>query len=114
MTEEHEYNTSTETTETPNEVVNANTEEKAEEQITTNISPTGQRLRAYFDRIERLEEAKKEVAEDMKEVYAEAKGDGFDVKAMRKIAAMRKKDPADLAEENEIIETYLSAMGMKF
>ncbi|MDG1153663.1 MAG: DUF2312 domain-containing protein [Alphaproteobacteria bacterium] len=78
------------------------------------ITPTGQRLRAYFERIERLEESKKEIAEDIKEVFAEAKGDGFDVKAMRKIISIRKKDPADLEEENAILETYMSALGMKF
>ncbi|MDB2405064.1 DUF2312 domain-containing protein [Alphaproteobacteria bacterium] len=78
------------------------------------MTPTGQRLRAYFERIERLEESKKEIAEDIKEVFAEAKGDGFDVKVMRKIITMRKKDPADLEEENTIIETYMSALGMKF
>ncbi|MGB1361389.1 MAG: DUF2312 domain-containing protein [Alphaproteobacteria bacterium] len=76
------------------------------------MTPTGQRLRAYFERIERLEESKKEIADDIKEVFAEAKGDGFDVKAMRKILSMRKKDPNDLAEEEAIIETYMSALGM--
>ena len=69
-----------------------------------------QELKAYFERIERLEEAKKEIAEDIKEVFAEAKGDGFDVKVMRKILLIRKQDPADLEEENAILETYMSAL----
>ncbi len=107
MTEQHEYNTVDLTQKTTNEAPN-------NEQVQAGITPTGQRLRAYFERIERLEESKKEIAEDIKEVFAEAKGDGFDVKAMRKIISIRKKDPADLEEENAILETYMSALGMKF
>ena len=74
------------------------------------VCPTAQELKAYFERIERLEKAKKEIAEDIKEVFAEAKGDGFDVKVMRKILLIRKQDPADLEEENAILETYMSAL----
>jgi len=74
------------------------------------VCPTAKELKAYFERIERLEEAKKEIAEDIKEVFAEAKGDGFDVKVMRKILLIRKQDPADLEEENAILETYMSAL----
>ncbi len=87
-------------------VTNVNTETHA------SMTPTGQRLRAYIDRIERLDEDKQAVMEDMKEVFAEAKGDGFDVKAMRKIISMRKKDPSDRAEEEAILDTYLAALGM--
>jgi len=108
MTEQHEYNIVNTTETTLNKTVSNN------EQAQPGMTPTGQRLRAYFERIERLEESKKEIAEDIKEVFAEAKGDGFDVKVMRKIITMRKKDPADLEEENTIIETYMSALGMKF
>ena len=87
-------------------VTNVNAETNA------SMTPTGQRLRAYFDRIERLEEDKKAVMEDIKEVFGEAKGDGFDVKAMRKILALRKKDADERAEEEAIIETYMAALGM--
>lgn len=76
------------------------------------LTPTGQRLRAYIDRVERLEEDKQAIADDIKEVYAEAKGDGFDVKAMRKIVAIRKKDSAEVAEEEAILDTYKAALGM--
>lgn len=86
--------------------------QNTEQQTTPAMTPTGQRLRAYIDRIERLEETKKEIMEDIKEVYAEAKGDGFDGKAMRKIVAIRKKDAAEVAEEEAILETYKSALGM--
>ena len=108
MNEEHEYNTSSETTETP--VPPVETEEKEKTTI-KNITPSGQRLISYFERLDRLEEQKQDLSDDTKEVYAEAKNDGFDVKAMRKIASMRKKDPQKLAEENETIDMYLASMG---
>lgn len=87
-------------------------ENTEQQQTTPAMTPTGQRLRAYIDRIERLETSKQEIMEDIKEVYAEAKGDGFDVKTMRKIVAIRKKDSAEVAEEEAILETYKSALGM--
>ncbi len=74
---------------------------------------TGARLRSFIERIERLEEEKKALAEDIKEVYAESKGQGFDVKIIRKIVSLRKKDPDDRAEEEALLETYLSALGMR-
>lgn len=70
-------------------------------------------LRAFIERIERLEEEKKTVAEDIKEVFAEAKGNGFDTKAMRKIIAMRKKDQAERQEEEAIVDLYMVALGME-
>lgn len=73
---------------------------------------TGARLRSFIERVERLEEEKKALADDIKEVYAEAKGNGFDVKIMRKIVSLRKKDPDDRAEEEALLDTYLSALGM--
>lgn len=76
-------------------------------------TPTGQRLRSFIERIERLEEEKKALADDVKEVYAEAKGQGFDVKTMRKIVSLRKKDPDDRAEEDALLDTYMSALGMR-
>jgi len=62
--------------------------------------------------IERLEEKKKEVAELIKEVYAEAKGHGFDSATLRKIVALRKKDPNERSEEEAMLDLYLSALGM--
>jgi uncharacterized protein (UPF0335 family) len=76
-------------------------------------TPTGQRLRSFIERVERLEEDKKAIADDIKEVYAEAKGQGFDVKTMRKIISLRKKDPDDRAEEDALLDTYMSALGMR-
>lgn len=74
---------------------------------------TGQRLRSFIERIERLEEEKKALADDIKEVYAEAKGQGFDSKIMRKIVSLRKKDDQERREEEELLETYLAAIGMR-
>jgi len=73
---------------------------------------TGARLRSFIERIERLEEEKKALADDIKEVYSEAKGQGFDTKTMRKIISLRKKDPDDRAEEDALLDTYKSALGM--
>ena len=70
-----------------------------------------QRLRSFVERIERLEEDKAGLAQDLKEVYAEAKGDGFDVKVMRKLISLRKRDPQQRREEEELLELYLSAIG---
>lgn len=69
-------------------------------------------LRSYIERIERLEEEKQGIADDIKEVFAEAKGTGFDVKAMREIIRKRKKDKATLQEEEYMVEAYKIALGM--
>jgi uncharacterized protein (UPF0335 family) len=69
-------------------------------------------LRAIVERIERLEEEKKEVAEQIKEVYAEAKGNGFDTKTLRKIITLRKKKPEERSEEEAMLELYMNALGM--
>ena len=69
-------------------------------------------LRALIERIERLEEEKKTIADDIKEVFAEAKGTGFDTKAMRSIIRLRKKDQAERQEEEAIIDLYKAALGM--
>lgn len=74
---------------------------------------TSGRLRSFIERLERLEEEKKEVADQIKEVFAEAKGDGFDTSAIRKIIRLRKQDPDDRAEEEAVLELYLSALGMR-
>lgn len=75
------------------------------------IVASGQ-LRAFIERIERLEEEKQTIADDIKEVFAEAKGTGFDTTAMRSIIRLRKKDKAEREEEEAILEMYLSALGM--
>jgi uncharacterized protein (UPF0335 family) len=68
-------------------------------------------LRSIVERIERLEEEKKTIAADIKEVYSEAKGDGFDTKILRKVIALRKKDASERDEEEALLETYLRALG---
>ena len=72
----------------------------------------GGQLRAFVERIERLEEEKKALADDIKDVYAEAKGNGYDVKALRTIVRMRKQDANERAEQETILETYMQALGM--
>jgi len=69
------------------------------------------RLRAIIERLERLEEDKQAVMLDMKEVFAEAKGEGFDVKILRKVIRLRKQDKAKRQEEDAILDLYLSALG---
>lgn len=69
-------------------------------------------LRAYVERIERLEEEKKTIAEDIKDVYGEAKGMGFDTKILKKVVALRRKDEQERMEEDAILDTYLHALGM--
>ena len=69
------------------------------------------KLKSFIERIERLEEDKAVVANDLKEVYAEAKSDGFDVKILRKVVRMRKQEPAKRQEEEALIDLYLSAIG---
>jgi uncharacterized protein (UPF0335 family) len=71
----------------------------------------GERLRSFVERIERLEEDKAGIAGDIRDVYSEAKGEGFDVKVLRKIISLRKKDPQQRREEDELLELYLSALG---
>lgn len=70
-------------------------------------------LRAFIERIEHLEEEKKAIADDIKEVYAEAKGSGYDIKVMRKIVSLRRQDKEKRREEEEILGLYLSALGME-
>jgi uncharacterized protein (UPF0335 family) len=69
-------------------------------------------LRAFIERIEKLEEEKKAIADDIKDVYGEAKATGYDVKVMRKIVSIRKQDRDKRREEEEILDLYLSALGM--
>lgn len=69
-------------------------------------------LKAFIERIERLNEEKDGIAEDIRSVYAEAKGSGFDSKVLRKIIAIRKQDYAQRQEEEAILELYMTALGM--
>lgn len=69
-------------------------------------------LKAVIERIERLEEEKKTFVEDIRDVYTEAKGNGYDVKALRTIVRMRKQDANERAEQETILDTYLHALGM--
>ncbi len=69
-------------------------------------------LKAIIERIERLEEEKKTISDDIRDVYAEAKGNGFDVKALRTIVRLRKQDENERAEAETILETYMQALGM--
>ncbi len=72
----------------------------------------GERLRSFIERIERLEEEKRTLAEDIKEVYAEAKGNGFDTKIMRQLIRLRRMDKDDLDEQEALIDVYKRALGM--
>ena len=69
-------------------------------------------LKAFVERIERLEEEKKTISDDIRDVYAEAKATGFDVKALRTIVRLRKEDVDERKEHEAILETYLQALGM--
>ena len=69
-------------------------------------------LKAIIERIERLEEEKKTISDDIRDVYAEAKGNGYEVKALRTIVRMRKQDADERREQEAILETYLHALGM--
>lgn len=69
-------------------------------------------VKAYIERIERLEEGKQAIADDIKEVYAEAKGTGFDPKIIKQVVALRKKDAGKVAEEKALLATYMEALGM--
>jgi len=69
-------------------------------------------LKAFVERVERLEEERKAIADDVRDVYAEAKANGFDVKAMRTVVRLRKLDVNARKEQEAILETYLHALGM--
>ena len=72
----------------------------------------GDHLKSFIERIERLEEEKAAIAGDIKEVYAEAKGTGFDTKIMRQIIRLRKMEPNDRQEQEELLDIYMRAVGM--
>ena len=74
--------------------------------------PSDNRLRLLIERVERLEEEKKGIADDIKDVYGEAKAVGYDAKIMRKIVALRKMKPDDRAEMEAVLDTYKAALGL--
>ena len=78
----------------------------------TSYRVTADELRQFIERFERLEMEKKDIADQQKEVMAEAKGRGYDTRVMRKLVTMRKRDHADLAEEEAVLELYKQALGM--
>lgn len=85
--------------------------------VTKAPEPSGHRfakdqLKSFVERIERLEEEKKATADDIRDVYTEAKGNGFDVKTLRTVIRLRKQDVAERKEQEAILETYLHALGM--
>jgi uncharacterized protein (UPF0335 family) len=69
-------------------------------------------LKAFIERVERLEEEKKAISDDIRDVFAEAKGNGYDVKALRTIIRLRKQDKDERMEQEAILETYMHALGM--
>lgn len=73
---------------------------------------TADELRQFVERYERLEMEKKDLADQQKEVMAEAKGRGYDTKVLRKLVALRKRDPQDISEEEAVLELYKEALGM--
>lgn len=78
----------------------------------TTYRVTADELRQFIERFERLEAEKKDIADQQKEVMAEAKGRGYDTKVMRKLIALRKRDRDDIAEEEAVLQMYREALGM--
>ncbi|MEJ1161951.1 DUF2312 domain-containing protein [Prosthecomicrobium sp. N25] len=80
-------------------------------------SPAGfaaDQLKSFVERIERLEEEKQTIQDDIKDVYAEAKGTGFDVKILRQVIRIRKQDKSEREEQEAVLDLYLQALGMSF
>jgi len=82
----------------------------ATEDKPTNIA--GERLRSIIERIERLEEERKALASDIKDIYSEAKSAGFDVKVIRQLIRIRKQEPAEVEEQETLLDVYRRAIGM--
>ncbi len=78
----------------------------------TTYRVTADELRSFIERFERLDAEKKDIADQQKEVMAEAKGRGYDTKVIRKVITMRRRDKDDLAEEEAVLEMYKQALGM--
>ena len=93
--------------------VRQNSEVQMDDQvIEQSYRVTADELRQFIERLERLDSEKKDIADQQKEVMAEAKGRGYDTKVMRKVIAMRKRDKDDLAEEEAVLDMYKEALGM--
>ncbi len=73
---------------------------------------TAGQLKSIIERIERVEEERRELGADVREIYAEAKGNGYDPKIIRMIVRLRKMNPSDRAEQEAVLDTYMSALGM--
>jgi uncharacterized protein (UPF0335 family) len=87
-----------------------------EEVAMSTVSPDSvaqDQLRAFIERIERMEEEKKAISDDIKEIYAEAKGNGFDTKVLRQIVRIRKQDASERMEQEALLELYMAALGMQ-
>ena len=80
--------------------------------LETQSNVAGEEIRQFIERYERLEAEKKDIADGMKEVMAEAKGRGYDTRVLRKVIALRKRDADDIAEEEAVLEMYKAALGM--
>ena len=97
--------------------LNADREERlvsmAKQPTVSTDSVAQDQLRAFIERIERMEEEKKAIADDIKEIYAEAKGNGFDTKVLRQIVRIRKQDHAERMEQEALLELYMAALGMQ-
>jgi uncharacterized protein (UPF0335 family) len=80
--------------------------------MTGAVNVARDQLKSIVERIERLEEEKKSIADDIKEVYAEAKANGFDVKTLRQVIRLRKQDNSERQEQEALLDVYLNALGM--
>lgn len=83
-----------------------------DDQVDSSYRVTADELRQFVERYERLESEKKDIADQQKEIMAEAKGRGYDTKVLRKIVALRKRDVNDIAEEEAVLAMYKEALGM--
>jgi uncharacterized protein (UPF0335 family) len=90
--------------------LDATDRDKADTATTGNVA--GDRLRSLVERIERLEEERKALGSDIKDIYAEAKSAGFDVKVLRQLIRLRKQEPAEIEEQETLLDVYRRAIGM--
>lgn len=90
----------------------SNLQSKEDMQASDTVEVSGNRLKSFIERVERLEEEKKALAEDIRDVYGEAKSSGFEPKIMRKIVSLRKANLEKRREEQELLDLYMAALGM--